>query len=179
MGRLHIDVCIQRRHALTMKYFLTTNFFVVFLFLSACGTSNSCLNCSQNTLPAPPDHIDWTGPSGTSVSFDADVTPVIDAAHYETWFLETADCVSRQILSDASILDIEGPVVRIVSSTFVINGQTLYGFTDFRTGQITVVTENISTFMHEVKHYLLLKMRVPNDQNASHNHPVFKTTLCE
>lgn len=57
-------------------------------------------------------------------------------------------------------------VVRVVRNPIVVNGREYSGFTDFTSGQITLVSCSVAP--HEFVHYLLWATRFPNAANAAH-----------
>lgn len=91
------------------------------------------------------------------VSFDADAPRYFSATECERAYQLAAACMSLQA---------PGPVVRVVKNPIVVNGREYSGYTDFSTGQITLVSCSVAP--HEFVHYLLWATRFPNAENANH-----------
>ena len=130
--------------------------------LLACGhdatsAGNSEQAASAQTSPASPTSYDYAGPTGILVSFDADAPRYFSAEDCERAFQQASACMNLQA---------SGPVVRVVKNPIVVNGQEYSGFTDFSSGQITLVSCSVAP--HEFVHYLLWKAQFPNAQNANH-----------
>lgn len=137
--------------------------YVAVLLLSGCGQDgtsaahNDEAPTTQTTTPAAPAAIDYAGPSGILVSFDVDAPRYFSAQDCEQAYQQVSACMSVQA---------RGPMVRVVKNPIVVNGQEYSGFTDFSTGQITLVSCSVAP--HEFVHYLLWASRFPNAQNANH-----------
>ena len=91
------------------------------------------------------------------VSFDADAPRYFSAADCERAYQQTSACMGIQA---------SGPVVRVVRNPIVVNGREYSGFTDFTSGQITLISCSVAP--HEFVHYLLWVTRFPNAENAAH-----------
>lgn len=145
-----------------MRTLLTAISLGLVLPLLACGqdatsAGNSDDAASAQTSPAAPAAYDYAGPTGILVSFDADAPRYFSAEECERAFQQASACMNLQA---------SGPVVRVVKDPIVVNGREYSGFTDFSTGQITLVSCSVAP--HEFVHYLLWATRFPDAQNANH-----------
>ncbi len=132
------------------------------LMLLACGhdatsAGNTEGGGAAQVAPASPTAYDYAGPTGMLVSFDADAPRYFSAEDCERAFQQASACMN---------LPAPGPVVRVVKNPIVVDGHEYSGFTDFSTGQITLVSCSVAP--HEFVHYLLWKAQFPNAQNANH-----------
>ena len=138
-------------------------FLCITLLLCACGqdgtsaANNAEAPATQTATPTAPAAIDYAGPTGILVSFDADAPRYFSAQDCERAFQQVSTCMNVQA---------PGPVVRVVKNPIVVNGREYSGFTDFSTGQITLVSCSVAP--HEFVHYLLWTSQFPNAQNANH-----------
>lgn len=136
---------------------------------SACGQDGTSAAFNDDAaavptaLPAAPAAIDYVGPSGIVVSFDADAPRYFSAADCERAFQQVSACMN---------VAAPGPVVRVVKNPIVVNAQEYSGFTDFATGQITLVSCSVAP--HEFVHYLLWASQFPNAHNANHVSDAFQ-----
>lgn len=132
-----------------------------YLAASGCGhdatTAAEEASTPRQSLPSAPLSYDYAGPSGIMVSFDTDAPRHFSAADCEHAYQQVSACMN---------LRSPGPVVRVVKSPIVVNGREYSGYTDFSTGQITLVSCSVAP--HEFVHYLLWATQFPNAQNANH-----------
>lgn len=117
---------------------------------------------SANATPAAPTAYDYAGPSGMLLSFDPDAPRYFPAFDCERAYQQVSACMS---------LTAPGPVVRVVKNPIVVDGREYSGYTDFTTGQITLVSCSVAP--HEFVHYLLWASRFPNAENANHASDTF------
>lgn len=137
------------------------------LVLSACvftlGCGHDATSVANNdastapVTPAAPARYDYVGPSGMTLSFDADAPRYFSAEDCERAFQQASMCMGSQA---------PGPIVRVVRDPILVNGREYSGFTDFTTGQVTLVSCSVAP--HEFVHYLLWSNRFPNAENANH-----------
>lgn len=131
--------------------------------LSGCGqdATSAAHNAAETTdalsTPTPPTAYDYAGPTGIVVSFDADAPRYFSAVDCERAFEQASVCMN---------LRAPGPVVRVVKNPIAIGGREYSGYTDFSTGQITLVSCSVAP--HEFVHYLLWANQYSNAQNANH-----------
>lgn len=130
--------------------------------LLACGhdatsAGNSEGAAATQVAPTSPAAYDYAGPTGILVAFDADAPRYFSAEDCERAFQQVSACMN---------LPAPGPAVRVVKNPIVVDGREYSGFTDFSTGQITLVSCSVAP--HEFVHYLLWKAQFPNAQNANH-----------
>lgn len=96
------------------------------------------------------------------LGFDADAPRYFPASDCERAYQQVSACMS---------LTAPGPVVRVVKNPIVIDGRAYSGYTDFTTGQISLVSCSVAP--HEFVHYLLWASRFPNAENANHASDTF------
>lgn len=135
--------------------------FSMYACLLACGhdATSAAHNepTSAQTLPAAPGAYDYAAPSGMLLSFDADAPRYFSGADCERAYEQVSACMNIRA---------PGPVVRVVKTPVLVAGREYSGYTDFATGQITLVSCSVAP--HEFVHYLLWASQFPNAQNANH-----------
>ena len=131
------------------------------VLLLGCGQDPSNAahpgEASANTAPAAPAAYDYAGPSGMLLSFDADASRYFSASDCDRAYQQVSACMN---------ISAPGPVVRVVRNPIAVDGREYSGYTDFTTGQITLVSCSVAP--HEFVHYLLWASRFPNAENANH-----------
>ena len=105
---------------------------------------------------------DYIGPTGTRIRFADDAPRYFTAADCERQYEQVSRCMN---------LDAPGPVVLVVRNPIVVDGREYSGYTDFKSGQITVVS--CSVVAHEYVHYLLWASGTSNQRNAAHESEAF------
>lgn len=137
------------------------------LSLVACGrdaTTSGFVSPDSSTaltsvIASEPDYI---GPTGTRIRFADDAPRYFTAASCERQYEQVSRCMN---------IGAPGPVALVVRNPIVVDGQEYSGYTDFTSGQITVVS--CSVVAHEYVHYLLWVSGTTNERNSAHESEAF------
>lgn len=137
------------------------------VLLVACGrdaTTSGVQTADTTTEPtsAAASEPDYIGPTGTRIRFADDAPRYFTPEDCERPYRQVSQCMN---------VDVPGPVVLVVRHPIVVDGREYSGYTDFTSGQITVVS--CSVVAHEYVHYLLWASGTPNAQNAAHESETF------